>query len=165
MNSELMKARLGIMAIYLCCCTVSAAQMAKSFVQMEVLTPSRSGPITDYAGNVALWAEWIQDESYMEMLDGTKWKYDHMDSKGECHYKFVKSLKPIMPGTTYHEAVVSCDKTKIVVIYTFGFGGYYTKMYATYGYIGEGKQPAVDYIIQAGERSQKLERNGLKIGK
>ncbi len=113
---------------------------------MEIMSPSNSGPITACDGNVGLWVEWNEDESTLTMMDGTKWKFDYTDSKNNKHYKFKGSELSIMPGITYHEAVLIHDKTKLRVIYTFGMMGLDVKMYATYGYIGEGKQPALDYI-------------------
>lgn len=123
-----------------------SAQNCKSYMQMEVMSPSNSGPITACDGNVGLWVEWNEDESTLTMMDGTKWKFDYTDNKNNKHYKFKGSDLSIMPGTTYHEAVLIPDKTKLRVIYTFGMMGFYVKMYATYGYIGEGKQPALDYV-------------------
>lgn len=122
------------------------AQNCKSYMQMEIMSPSNSGPITACDGNVGLWVEWNEDESTLTMMDGTKWKFDYTDSKNNKHYKFKDSELSIMPGITYHEAVLIHDKTKLRVIYTFGMMGLDVKMYATYGYIGEGKQPALDYI-------------------
>lgn len=143
----------SLMTIMLCVCLNNIhAQIIKSYMQMEVLAPSSSGPITGCGQDVGLWIEWDNDERKMEMLDGTIWKYSSTDIKGENHYKFVKSNLSVMPGTTYHEAVVSPDKTKIVIAYTFGMMGLYTKMYATYGYIGEGRQPAIDYITKNNDK-------------
>ena len=144
--------KIALFLLFLICSYFpSEAQNVKSFMQMEIFAPSNSGPITGCDQNAGLWIEWSENDKHMEMLDGTLWKYDYTDSKNERHYKFIKSLMSIMPGTTFHEAIVSFDKTKVVIIYTFGFSGLYTKMYATYGYIGEGKQPAIDYITQHSE--------------
>lgn len=141
---------ISILLFLFCSSTFTQAQKVKSFMQMEILSPSNFGPITGCDQDAGLWIEWSSNDNYMEMLDGTIWKYDYTDDKNERHYKFKKSSMSIVPGTTYHEAVVSFDKTKVVIIYTFGLSGFYTKMYATYGYIGEGKQPAIDYITQRG---------------
>lgn len=115
---------------------------------MEVMAPSNSGPITACEGNVGLWAEWDKDNSIMTMMDGTIWEFDHIDNKNNLHYNYKGSTLSTMPGTTYHEAVVIPDKTKLRIIYTFGMMGLNVKMYATYGYIGEGKQPAIDYVSE-----------------
>lgn len=130
------------------CLSQVNAQVVKSYMQMEVLAPSSSGPITDCAQDAGLWVEWNKNESKIQMMDGTHWKYINTDKNGDCHYKYIKSTLSTMPGTTFHEAVVSSDKTKIVIAYTFGLYGLYTKMYATYAYIGEGKQPAFDLIAK-----------------
>lgn len=142
-----------LLLILLCNYIPAKAQVIKSFMQMEILTPSNSGPITGCNQDAGLWIEWSENDNNMEMLDGTMWKYDYTDNNNERHYKFKKSSISIIPGITYHEAVVSFDKTKVVIIYTFGLSGYYTKMYATYGYIGEGKQPAIDYITRRGSEN------------
>lgn len=130
----------------------SSARSKKFYAYGNPL-PSNSGPIAGRDQDAGLWIEWSSNNNYMEMLDGTIWKYDYIDDKNERHYKFKKSSMSIVPGTTYHEAVVSFDKTKVVIIYTFGLSGFYTKMYATYGYIGEGMQPAIDYITQRGNEN------------
>lgn len=124
------------------------AQDCKSFMQMEVMAPSNSGPITSSDGNVGQWVEWNADDSRISMMDGTIWELDYVDDKNNSHYKFKKSMLSIPPGTTYHEAVIIPDKTKMQIVYTFGMMGFYVKMHATYGYIGEGKQPAIDYVSQ-----------------
>lgn len=125
---------------------IAHAQNSKSYMQMEVMAPSNSGPIIACDGNVGLWVEWNADESILTMMDGTNWIIDYIDKRGYKHYKFKDSDLSIMPGATYHEAVLIPDKTKLQVIYTFGMMGHNVKMYATYGYIGEGKQPAIDLI-------------------
>lgn len=126
----------------------AAAQDCKSFMQMEVMAPSNSGPITASEGNIGLWVEWDANNSRITMMDGTIWEYDYTDEKNNSHYKYKGSSLSVMPGTTYHEAVIIPDKTKMKIIYTFGFMGFDVRMYATYGYIGEGKQPAMDYVSE-----------------
>lgn len=126
----------------------SIAQDCKSFMQMEVVAPSNSGPITASEGNVGLWVEWNGDNSSITMMDGTIWEYSYTDNKKNSHYKYKGSSLSTMPGTTYHEAIIIPDRTKMQIIYTFGFMGFDVKMYATYGYIGEGKDPAMDYVSE-----------------
>ena len=50
------------------------------------------------------------------MLDWILWKYDYTDDKNERHYK-LKTLMLIASDTTFHEVVVSSDKSKVVIIY------------------------------------------------
>lgn len=109
---------ISILLFLFCSSTFTQAQEVKSFMQMEILSPSNSGPYTGCEQDAGLWVEWSSNDNYMEMLDGTIWKYDYTDDKNERHYKFKKSSMSIVPGTTYHEAVVSFDKTKVVIIYT-----------------------------------------------
>lgn len=129
---------------------------------MEVLAPSNSGPITSAEKKMGLWIEWNSDESVINMIDGTIWDYERTDEKNYRHYKFRSSIMSISSGVTFHEVVVIPDKTKIQVIYTFGFMGFNVKMFATYGYIGEGKQPALDYITTTDNDFSYSNSNGDK---
>lgn len=120
------------------------AQDCKSYLQMEMLSPSADGPITASPGNTGLWVVWDDNNATISMMDGTVWEYSYIDEKNNSHYKYKYSTLSTMPGVTYHEAVIIPDKTKIRVSYTFSLMGSGVEIYATYGYIGEGKQPAIE---------------------
>lgn len=101
-----MNIRLMLIMLFTCLCQVNA-QVVKSYMQMEVLAPSSSRPITDCALDIGIWVEWNKDESKMVMMDGINWKYINTDMKEESHYKDIKSTLSTVPGTIFHEAVVS----------------------------------------------------------
>lgn len=122
------------------------AQMIKSYMQMEVVSPSYNGPISASADNVGLWAQWNLDRSKIKMLDGTSWKFDKKDANGNLIYKFLESSSPVMPGVKYQMVAFIPDFSKMVMYYTFSMMGTSCQMIATYGYIGEGKEPAINYI-------------------
>lgn len=113
---------------------------------MEIVSPSYNGPISASSENVGLWVQWYLDRSKIKMLDGTTWKFDKRDNIGNLIYKYIGSSSPLMPGVKYQMVAFIPDYTKMVVYYTFSMMGTSCQMIATYGYIGEGKEPAINYI-------------------
>ncbi len=134
---------------FILCCIVPFscnAQMTKSYMQMEIVSPSYNGPISASADNVGLWVQWNIDRSKIKMFDGTTWSFDKKDGHGNMIYKYQGSTSPIMPGVQYQTVLFIPDYTKMYVFYSFSMMGTTCQMRATYGYIGEGKEPAINYI-------------------
>lgn len=153
----------------------SFAQNIKSYMQMEVIAPVQGeAPISNCDPTAALWAEWDTEDSSILMMDGTKWVYSRKDVDGNKYYKYDGSTMSIEPGVSYKELKIIPDKTKLKIRYIFSFMGYAVEMIATYGYIGEGKQPAIDYATRThsdfsystnGDRYRKFEKTRNKCSK
>lgn len=115
-------------------------------MQYDIVSPSYNGPISASSDNVGLWVQWNLDRSKIKMLDGTSWTFEKKDSNGNLIYKYQNSTAPIMPGVNNQKVVFIPDCTKMVIYYTFSMMGLTCQMVATYGYIGEGREPAINYI-------------------
>lgn len=161
----------------LCFCLLSvSAQDVKSYMQMEVIAPVRGeAPISNCDPTAGLWAEWNNDDTSIIMMDGTKWKYSRTGLKGNKYYKFVGSTMSTEPGVNYKELMVIPDRTKLKIRYIFSFMGHSVEMIATYGYIGEGTKPAIDYVTRnqpsdfsyssSGDKYRKFEKTRHKCSK
>ncbi len=167
-----MKIRVQIIIILMCACAhILYGQEAKSYMQMEVISPiPGEAPISSCDPTAGLWAEWTDNDNKIEMMDGTIWSYARTDADGNRYYNFEGATLSVEPGVTYKELKVIPDKTMIKVRFVYSFMGHSANMIATYGYIGEGKQPAIDYTSRtqtdfsysAGDRYRKFEKTHNK---
>ena len=125
--------------------TLSAQGETRSYFCQQINAPVSTGPTATV--NQATFVEWDDDDNTIRMMDGTVWRYQGM-SNG-CHvYSFWKATGIVMPGTQYQNAVFSRDYSMMQIYYVFGVGmpGFAVQMNAFYKYIGEGRQPAYDWI-------------------
>lgn len=145
-----MTLKIKLLLVILCSCLEAInAQDIKSYMQMEVITPVKGeAPISNCDPTAGLWAEWSNEDTCILLMDGTKWKYSRTDTDGNEYYKYNGSDMSTEPGVSYKELKVIPDKTKLKIRYIFSFMGYSMEMIATYGYIGEGAQPAIDYVTR-----------------
>ena len=125
--------------------TLSIQGKTRSYFCQQINAPVSTGPTATL--NQATFVEWNDDDSTIKMMDGTEWRYQGM--RNGCHiYSFYRATGMIMPGTQYQSAVFSGDFSMMQIYYVFGVGmpGFAVQMNAFYKYIGEGRQPAYDWI-------------------
>lgn len=171
-----MDLNIRLLVIMLCACSHTVfAQDVKSYMQMEVISPvPGEAPISNCDPTAGLWAAWDNEGTSIIMMDGTKWKYSRTDMDGNKYYKYDGTTMSPEPGVTYQDLKVIPDKTKLKIRYIFSFMGYSAEMIATYGYIGEGTQPAIDYVTRtqsdfsyasAGDKFRRFEKTRNKCSK
>ena len=150
LNYRIMNYKSIIFAILIGICVGANAQeleRVRSYYCQQI-----SGPDTQYGPNQrvpdrqATYVEWYSDNT-IKMMDGTIWQYRGRYN-GFHNYAFVRASGMIMPGTQYVEAIFTADFSKMQVNYYFGIGmpGMAIPMNALYNYIGEGTQPAYDWM-------------------
>lgn len=125
--------------------TVNAQVITRSYFCQQINAPVSSGPTATL--NQATFVEWNGNNNIIRMMDGTEWCYQGM--RNGCHvYSFYRATGIIMPGTQYQYAVFSSDYSILQVYYVFGVGmpGFAIQMNNLYKYLGEGRQPAYDWI-------------------
>ena len=125
--------------------TLSANGKTRSYFCQQINAPVSTGPTATL--NQATYVEWDDDDNTIRMMDGTVWRYQGM--RNGCHvYSFWRATGIVMPGTQYQNAVFSRDYSMMQIYYVFGVGmpGFAVQMNAFYKYIGEGRQPAYDWI-------------------
>jgi len=76
----------------------------------------------------------------------TYWNFTHQSSDGIRHYSFSEAQGMSMPNTNYQELLISSDYGVMRLIYVFGMPGMWTQMYQDFRYLGEGTQPAINWI-------------------
>lgn len=124
--------------------TMNAQERTRSYFCQQTSGPVSTGPVA--TTNQATFVEWY-DNGTIKMMDGTVWKYQGM--RNGCHvYSFWKATSLIMPNTQYQNAVFTADYSMMQINYVFGVGmpGFAIQMNSLYKYIGEGRQPAYDWI-------------------
>jgi len=125
--------------------TLSAQEKTRSYFCQQINAPILTGPTATL--NQSTFVEWFDDGNTIRMMDGTECRYQGM-SNG-CHvYSFWRATGIVMPGTRYQNAVFSADYSMMQFYYVFGVGmpGFAVQMNAFYKYIGEGRQPAIDWM-------------------
>lgn len=123
-------------------CTGNAQTITRSYYCQEMGTQGQVPRVLD---RQATYVQWYENGS-IKMMDGTIWKFRNQSFDGVRHYAFAGSSGPVMPGTQYMEAMFSSDFTIMQINYAFGMMGMMVPMYSIYKYIGEGTQPAYDWI-------------------
>lgn len=121
---------------------MDAQEMVKSYYQQEV---RGGGQVPIAPQNLATYVEWY-DNGIIKMMDGTVWRFRNQSWDGIRHYTFVKSTGIVMPNTQYIEAMFTEDYSAMQVISVFGMMGRYIQMYKIYRYLGDGSQPAFDWM-------------------
>lgn len=124
--------------------TLNAQEKTRSYFCQQTNGPANTCPIATI--NQATFVEWLDDNT-IKMMDGTVWKYQGMNNG--CHvYAFQYASGMVMPNTQYQHALFSADYSMMQVYYVFGVGmpGFAIQMNSFYKYIGEGRQPALDWM-------------------
>lgn len=119
-----------------------AQTITRSYYCQEMGTQGQVPRVPDRQATFVQW----QEDGSIKMLDGTIWRFRNQSYDGVRHYVFAGSTCPIMPGTQYVEAMFSNDYTIMQINYAFGMMGMMVPMYSIYRFIGEGTQPAYDWI-------------------
>lgn len=124
--------------------TLSAQKKTRSYFCQQINSPVSTGPTATL--NQATFVEWFDDDT-IKMMDGTVWQYQGMIN-GYHVYSFMKYTGLVMPGTQYQNIIFSADYTLMQVNYVFGVGmpGLAIQMSSFYKYIGDGRQPAHDWM-------------------
>lgn len=124
--------------------TMNAQERTRSYFCQQTSGPVSTGPVA--ASNLATFVEWYENGT-IKMMDGTVWKYQGRKN-GYHVYSFLKSTMMAMPGTQYQTAVFTADYSMMQINFIFGVGmpGFAVPMNSFYKYIGEGRQPAYDWI-------------------
>lgn len=121
---------------------MNAQEMIKSYYQQET---HGGGQVPIVAQNLATYVEWY-DNGTIKMMDGTVWRFRNQSWDGIRHYTFVKSTGMMMPNTQYVEAMFTEDYSAMQVNYVFGMMGRYIQMCRINRFIGDGRQPAFDWM-------------------
>lgn len=124
--------------------TMSAQEKTRSYFCQQMAGPVSTGPVA--MDRQATFIEWYDDNT-IKMMDGTVWKYQGRTNG--CHvYSFLRTTGMVMPYTQYINAVFSADFSMLQVNYVFGAGmpGIPIRMNSIYRYIGDGREPAYDWI-------------------
>ncbi len=120
-------------------------ESVRSYCCQQISGPSTmNGPNQRVPDNMATYVEWRSDGT-IRMFDGTVWKYQGSPN-GFHRYSFVRSTGMVMPGTQYVEVYFTADYFKMQVNYYFGMPGMLIPMNSIYAFIGEGSQPAFDWM-------------------
>lgn len=123
-----------------------AAMKAQEMVKSYFLQETRGGgQVPIVSQNSATYVEWY-DNGTIKMMDGTVWRFRNQSWDGVRHYTFVKSTGIVMPNTRYVEAMFAKDFSAMQVNYVFGMMGRYIQMCRIYRFIGDGSQPAFDWM-------------------
>lgn len=125
--------------------TSAFAQTTRSYMTFQILTQSAYGPIVEVPQNQGGWVTWSADGKNISMSDGTNWRYQQ-DVNGFHHYLYVENNGYAMPNTQYNSVVFNSDYTTMAIFYSFGMPGMMIQMRSDWKYIGEGTQPANDWI-------------------
>lgn len=91
-----------------------------------------------------------QVKSSVQLMDGTRWKPNGTLLNGTYCFKYAGTNGIVIPNTQYTELLIAADYSMIQVNFVFGMPGMYQQMYTWYSYLGEGTQPAYDYINGGG---------------
>ena len=124
--------------------TMSAQEKTRSYFCQQMAGPVSTGPVA--MDRQATFVEWYDDNT-IKMMDGTVWKYQ--GRANGCHvYSFLRTTGMAMPYTQYINAVFSADFSMLQVNYVFGAGmpGIPIRMNSLYKYIGDGREPAYDWM-------------------
>ena len=117
----------------------------RSYMTSQILTQGAYGPIAEVPQNQGGWVMWLNDGKTITMSDGTQWRYLH-DNNGYHHYSYTGTTGVAMPNTQYNQAVFSYDYSTMAIFYSFGMPGMMIQMRSDWQFIGEGTQPAYDWI-------------------
>jgi len=124
--------------------TMNAQERTRSYFCQQINSPVSTGPTACL--NQATFVMWYDDDT-IKMMDGTVWRYQGM-TNGYHVYAFSRATGMIMPNTQYQYAIFTTDYSRMQVNYIFGVGmpGFAIQMSSLYKYIGEGQQPAYDWM-------------------
>lgn len=124
--------------------SVSAAQitMVKSYLQSET---GGGGQVPVVSNNLSEVVTFF-DDGTVKLRFGKVWKYRGNDAYGNRIYAFVRNEGISLPGYSYQGLVISSDYSRMQMNYLFGLMGRYVPMYTAYRYLGEGTEPANDWM-------------------
>ena len=146
LNKRIMKTKIFTMILtVMMTLTLSAQGKTRSYFCQQINAPVSTGPTAIL--NEATYVEWNDDSNTIRMMDGTEWRYQGM--RNGCHvYSFWRMTGIILPGIQFQYAVFSADYSLMKVYYVIGAGmpGFAVQMNKYYKYIGDGRQPANDWI-------------------
>lgn len=117
----------------------------RSYATSQILTQGAYGTIAEVPQNQGTWVSWSNDGKTITMSDGTQWRY-LQDNNGYHHYSYAGTTGVAMPNTQYNQAVFNHDCSTMAIFYRFGMPGMMIQMRSDWQYIGEGTQPAYDWI-------------------
>ena len=129
----------------LSCIFISSAQISRSYMQNEIIGQSVQGPISEVPQHSGTWVEWSASGDSITMMDDTQWKRTK-SLDGNIHYRYTDTIGQNHPYTQLVEAIFNKDYSKMNIRYVFGPVGMGVQMVGKYSYIGDGKQPAEDWI-------------------
>lgn len=127
------------------------AQTIRSYIENEIIGQSAQGPISEVPQHSGTWVEWTGIGDTITMMDGTTWeKSSSFD--GNIHYRYVGTNGQPERFTQYIEAIFNADYTKMNIRYAFGPMGMSVQMVGKYSCLGDGKQPAEEWINMTDEK-------------
>lgn len=124
--------------------SVSAAQvtMVKSYLQSET---GGGGQVPIVSNNLSEVVTFF-DDGTVKLRFGSVWKYRGNDAYGNRIYAFVRNEGIALPGYAYQGLAISSDYSRMQMNYLFGLMGRYVPMYTAYRYLGEGTEPANNWM-------------------
>lgn len=134
----------ALVAITVVSIRVSAAEvvMVKSYFQQET---GGGGQVPRVPTNLSEVVTFF-DDGTIKLRFGTIWKYRGNDAYGNRIYAFVRNEGISLPGYAYQGLAISADYSRMQMNYLFGLMGRYVPMYTAYRYLGEGTEPANDWM-------------------
>lgn len=117
--------------------------MVKSYYQQEM---GASGQVPTPSGNNMADVVTFYDNGMIKLMTGTVWRFSQNAFNGNHIYQFVRNEGMAMPNTYYQTCVFNSDYSMMQTNFTFGIMGMMMQQYALYRYLGEGSQPAYDWM-------------------
>lgn len=147
MKSKIFSTKVAFVAIVVLFISFAfnASAQTRSYMTSQILTQGAYGPIAEVPQNQGGWVTWSSDGKTITMSDGTQWRY-LQDNNGYHHYTYAGTTGVAMPNTQYNQAVFNHDYSTMAIFYSFGMPGMMIQMRSDWQYIGEGTQPANDWI-------------------
>lgn len=134
----------ALVAITVISVRVSAAEviMVKSYLQQETGGGNQVPIVSNNLSEVVTFF----DDGTIKLRFGTVWKYRGNDAYGNRIYAFVRNEGIALPGYAYQGLAISSDYSRMQMNYLFGLMGRYVPMYTAYRYLGEGTEPANNWM-------------------
>lgn len=128
----------------ICCISANAQEitMIKSYYQQETGGGGQVPMVSEKMAEVIT----FYDNGFIKDMQGNVWRFKQNALNGNRIYGFVRNEGFAMPNTYYQTCVFSSDYSMMQKNYTFGIMGMMMQQYSLYRYLGEGSQPAYDWM-------------------
>lgn len=134
-----------LLLISFCFCSIAMAQeitMVKSYYQQEIGAQGQVPRASEKCADIVT----FYDNGLIKLMSGTVWRFRQNDFNGNHIYVFVRNEGIAMPNTYYQNCVFNSNYSIMQTNFSFGMMGMMMQQYALYRYLGEGTQPAYDWM-------------------